>query len=506
VSVTLDHILSRIGPAELSGDASVSIDGASHDSRRIKPGWLFVAAPGAKSDGYVYVSDAIRAGAAAIIAEKRPTADAAGIAWITVPDARKVLSVIAALVHDEPTRRLVLVGVTGTNGKTTFTYLMEGIFRAAGWNPGVVGTVSYRWEGIERPAFHTTPEASDLQAIFDEMVHDGVTHSVIEASSHGLHLDRLGGCHFDVGVFTNLSQDHLDYHQDMESYYQAKRLLFTRLLPASSKTRASAVVNIDDPYGRRLAGEITGLPVISFGTSPDCATRPLESSISAAGISADIQSSLGPIPVRSKLTGAFNLLNILAAVAVASTLEIPRETVIRGIESVATIPGRLERVESPTGTIFVDYAHTPHALKNVLDALAGLRTGRIITIMGCGGDRDRSKRPKMGKEAAMGSDCLVVTSDNPRTEDPVAIITDVLHGVMDADLTLLDEDWRGDELPPRSYRVIPDRREAIRWALQYIEPNDILLIAGKGHETYQEINGARYPFDDRQVVSEELRA
>lgn len=490
----------------LDGDPAAAFSGVTHDSRLVASGWAFVAIPGGRADGWNFVADAVRRSAAVVVSERSRNPEAHNVPWVTVPDARRALSVISALVNGEPTKRLTLVGITGTNGKTTLTYLLEAIVRSAGGNPGVVGTVTYRWGGKEQDAGRTTPEASELQTIFAAMVRDGVTHALIEASSHGLCLNRLDGCHFDVGVFTNLSQDHLDYHRDLEEYYQAKRLLFTRLLPVSSKKTVHAAVNVDDPYGRRLARGIDGFPVTTFGSTRECDVFPLSSSLSEQGISAEVHTPSGPVAISSALAGPFNLLNLLAVIAVADTLGVDRRAIQQGIAAVRVVPGRLERVPSNRGTVFVDYAHTPEALKNVLAALKGMRTGRIVTIMGAGGDRDKTKRPLMGMEAAKGSDFVVVTSDNPRSEDPLAIITQVVEGVRAAGYEQWPASLNGSPLRTGFYKEIPDRRRAIAWAVKNLGSHDILLIAGKGHETYQEINGVRHPFDDRHVVREELRA
>ncbi|MCA1959586.1 MAG: UDP-N-acetylmuramoyl-L-alanyl-D-glutamate--2,6-diaminopimelate ligase [Desulfomonile sp.] len=506
MTVTLAQILAALERSTADGDPKVRISGVTHDSRRVAPGWAFVAIPGSRVDGCDYAGDAIRNAAAVIVAERPRNIDAPYVPWITVPDARRALSVISALVNGDPTKKLILVGITGTNGKTTLTYLLESIVRCAGGNPGVVGTVTYRWGEKETDAGRTTPEASELQAIFADMIREGVTHAMIEASSHGLHLYRLDGCHFDVGVFTNLSQDHLDFHRDLEDYYQAKRKLFTQLLPASSKRPVNAVVNADDLYGRRLANEIQCLPVITYGTTADCNVFPSSASLTEQGISAEVHTRSGLLLISSRLAGPFNLLNILAAVAVAEVLGIDRRAIQEGIAATDVVPGRLERIPSDRGAVFVDYAHTPEALKNVLAALNGLRRGRIVTIMGCGGDRDKTKRPLMGMEAAYGSDFVVVTSDNPRSEDPLTIIAQTVEGVRAAGYEEWPESLNGSPLRKGFYRAIPDRRDAIAWAVRNLEQDNVLLIAGKGHETYQEIGGIRYPFDDRQVVREELRA
>ncbi len=499
---TVKEIMAVFPEAALAGAPSTEVIGITHDSRKAGPGVIFVAMKGEVSDGHDYIYSALKAGASAIIAE-RPRFKDIDVPWIMVRDSRAALGPAAAAVYGLPTRQITLIGITGTNGKTTLTYLLESIIKANGGVPGVVGTVSYRWAGSEIAASHTTPEAGALQELFASMVKSGVTHALIEVSSHGLHRGRVDGCDFDLGVFTNLTQDHLDYHGTFEEYFQAKKILFDRFLPLSNKSRKAAVVNLDDPYGKRLSTEITNLPVISYGSSGKCDFHPDNIVISAEGIAGNIIVPGGAIAIRSRLTGHFNLSNILAAVAAATAIGIPGAAIRAGIEAVNLVPGRVERVESPKGSIFVDYAHTPNALKNVLEALAEIRTGRIITIMGCGGDRDRTKRPLMGMEAAAGSDFVVVTSDNPRSEDPLEIVTEIEKGIIEYGFVRFDQDSLED-LRPRSYTLIPDRRQAIAWALKRLRNGDILLLAGKGHETYQEIKGIRYPFDDRQVVKEEL--
>ncbi len=487
------------------GDLSVRISGATYDSRKVQPGWLFVAMTGENVDGHDFIGQAIRAGASAIIAERPRTSEFEPVPWAKVSNSRAALGPVAALLNGHPSKKIALVGITGTNGKTTLTFLMEAIVKAAGGKPGVIGTISYRWADGQVTAVHTTPEASDLQFLFREMVEAGVTHAFVEVSSHGLHRGRLMGCEFNVGVFTNLTQDHLDYHGNLEDYYLAKQALFTQLLPASSKKDLAAVVNADDPYGRRLSLEIKGVPVLRYGKSPDFEIHPTVVSVTAEGISATVITPKGPIGITSRLTGSFNLKNILAAIAVAQKLDIPLDAVREGIEAVDIIPGRLERVVSANGSIFVDYAHTPNALKNVLEALRIIRTGRIITVMGCGGDRDKGKRPLMGMEAAAGSNFVVVTSDNPRTEDPLDIVRQVEEGVRSYGFKRCDEVPNGQPIESCCYTVIPERRDAIAWAVKHLKSDDVLLVAGKGHETYQEINGVRYPFDDREVIREELK-
>ncbi|MBM3300402.1 MAG: UDP-N-acetylmuramoyl-L-alanyl-D-glutamate--2,6-diaminopimelate ligase, partial [Deltaproteobacteria bacterium] len=434
--ITLADIVGLFARVTLHGDPSTAVIGVTNDSRLVRKGWLFVAMRGEVADGHDYIASAVHAGAAAVLAAVPPLAEYRHVPWIEVEDPRMALGPVSALAYGHPTKKMSLVGITGTNGKTTLTFLLEAILTAAGKRPGVIGTISYRWAGKERTALHTTPEASDLQSMFAEMSAAGVTHVLTEVSSHGLHRGRLEGCHFDVGVFTNLTQDHLDYHRNLEEYYLAKRILFERLLPASQKGRTAAVVNADDAYGQRLISETSLVRLISFGTSPDCTVHPREISLNQEGIAASIITRRGSIEIVSRLTGPFNLSNILAAVAVAEVLGVPTDAIRSGIERVTAIPGRLERVRSDHGSIFVDYAHTPNALKNVLEALQMIRAGRIITVMGCGGDRDKTKRPLMGMEAAAGSDFVVITSDNPRTEDPMEIIRQVEEGVQAQGFTL----------------------------------------------------------------------
>ncbi len=475
----LTEIVAVLENSTVYGDLSVRISGVTYDSRKVRPGWLFVAMTGENTDGHEFIGQAIRAGASAVIAERPRTREFEPIPWARVPDSRSTLGPVAAVLNGHPSRETVLVGITGTNGKTTLTFLMEAIVKAAGGKPGVIGTISYRWADGQVTAVHTTPEASDLQFLFREMVEAGVTHAFVEVSSHGLHRGRLLGCEFDMGVFTNLTQDHLDYHGNLEDYYLAKQVLFTKLLPASSKKDLAAVVNADDPYGRRLALETKRVRVLRYGQSPDFEIHPTAVNVTAEGISATVVTPKGPVRITSRLTGSFNLMNILAAVAVAEKLDIPLNAVQKGIETVDNIPGRLERVICSNGTIFVDYAHTPNALKNVLEALRIIRTGRIITVMGCGGDRDKSKRPLMGMEAAAGSDFVIVTSDNPRTEDPLAIIRQVEAGVRSYGFKRCDEALNGQPLESCCYTVIPERRDAIAWAVKHLNSQDVSARGGQ---------------------------
>jgi len=505
VTVLLKDILDAARGCQLKGEGYVVVTGVTHDSRRVTPGSLFVAMSGHTSDGHQFIPAAAAAGAVAILAEKPAPEGWVGLPYIHCPDARMLLGKIASVVYGRPSADMKVVGITGTNGKTTLTYLLESILREAAYNPGVVGTISYRWSGKKHPAPHTTPEASDLHRILADMRIDGVTHALMEVSSHGLHRGRLEGCLFDVGVFTNLTQDHLDYHGTLEDYFEAKKLLFTRLLPASEDKEPWACINGDDEYGRRLLDEITGVNTLTYGVGSGNQVRPEDVSVTPVGIWGTVKTPKRSIEIQSQLTGSFNLSNILAAVSVSWVLGIQEEAIAKGIAGLSAVPGRLEKISWERGTVFVDYAHTPDALRNVVEALKALRTsGRIITVMGCGGDRDKAKRPLMGFEAARGSDFVVVTSDNPRSEDPLEIIGNVEKGVLTAGFTRA-ADLNGDcGLEPGHYAVIPDRRHALSAALRMMRPGDILLVAGKGHETYQEIQGVRHAFDDREVCLDEI--
>lgn len=507
MNVILADILPLLENPEISGNSVAPISGVTHDSRRVCLDFAFVAMVGEKVDGHDFVSKACKGGASVIIAEKDPPTgfDTSKVTWVRVQNSRRALGPIAACVYDRPSESMSLVGITGTNGKTTTTYLLESILRAAQFVPGIIGTISHRWPGVEIAASNTTPEASDIQKMLAEMRQIGVTHVLMEVSSHGLCMRRLDGCNFDAGVFTNLTHDHLDFHLNMEAYYAAKKILFDELLPSSNKRGVYAAINIDDHYGSRLIREISSVPIIKYGLTNKADVYPVNTQISPKGVKADILTPDGPLSVESELVGAFNLSNIMAAVSVSLKLGISREAITTGIKSVKAVPGRLERVVSGSGAIFVDYAHTPNALKNVLQAIRDICQGRLITLMGCGGDRDRTKRPVMGMEAASGSDFVVITSDNPRSEDPIAIIKQIEEGVLKFGFQKISLDSANSVMKKGTYVVISDRRQAIEWAIRKLEPTDTLLLAGKGHETYQEINGIRYPFDDRVIALKESK-
>jgi len=480
------------------------VDALHYRSSDVAAGGVFFAIPGLAADGHDYIDDACRRGAMAVVAQKPVSSDAP---LLQVADSRKALAHAAAAFYGQPSRHLTVIGLTGTNGKTTVSYLLENILAQAGLSAGVIGTVNYRFGQHEVPASRTTPESLDLQRILADMRAKGVTHVVMEVASHGLELNRVDACWFDAAAFTNLTQDHLDFHGDMESYWASKKSLFTRLLPRGPKgDRAVAVINRDDPRGQDLCNELPGTrPLITCGQSPGNKVWADLKHSDLAGLEAVLHTPQGPVAIRSPLVGRHNLENILTAAGCAVALELPTSAIQAGIAATTAVPGRLEPVADPGGRfIYVDYAHTPDALENVLKALKRLGQGRIICVFGCGGDRDRRKRPLMGAIAARLSDLAVVTSDNPRTENPQTIIADAMVGVRQAAGQVYTPETATGSFKRRGYVVVPDRREAIHLAIRAAEPGDTVLIAGKGHETYQIIGRTSTPFDDREEARQAL--
>ena len=481
--VTFDERPLAAGPGALRQTCT----GVTHDSRRVTPGTVFVALRGLKMDGADFARQAIAAGAAAIVSE-RPAADVMDVPWVTVVDARLALAHLAAEFNEHPSRKMQVVGITGTNGKTTTAYVVSAILEAAGIKCGLMGTVLYRLGDRDFEATRTTPEASEVQSYMREMVTAGCGACVMEVSSHALALRRVDGIRFAAGIFTNLTRDHLDFHADMEDYFAAKRRLFD-MLPAD----APAVINLDDPRGASLV-DIVRRPV-TYGLTRAAQLSPSALSYSLEGLQFDIRSPRGPIRVRTKLVGRPNVYNILAAVAVTSALEVPTAAIEQGLERLAGVPGRFEIASSPADdvTVVVDYAHTDDALRNLLEMARPVATRRLITVFGAGGDRDRTKRPLMGMVAARLSDVVVITSDNPRSEDPNRIIEEVKRGT-DAEIK-----QSGAEVLVR-----PDRRDAILHAVGMADAGVVVLVAGKGHEKYQEIGGRTFAFDDVEVAREAL--
>ncbi|MEW6334681.1 MAG: UDP-N-acetylmuramoyl-L-alanyl-D-glutamate--2,6-diaminopimelate ligase [Thermodesulfobacteriota bacterium] len=498
----LSLLLRGIEALGMSGSPDGEVTSVCYDSRQCSRGSLFVAIAGLKADGHAFIPDALTRGARVIVHEQA-FLPPAGVTAVRVPDSRRCLGILGKRFFGDPSRELALVAVTGTNGKTTVTYLLEAILRAAGHRVGVLGTINYRFDGKHFPAPHTTPESFEMQRILRVMADQGVTHCVAEVSSHALDLRRVDDCAFDAGIFTNLTRDHLDYHGSMEAYYQAKKRLFSQVLPAGGKSRPHpAIINGDDAWGRLLLAE-AGSAALTYGLEHPCSVTASPFHLSVEGIEATIHCGGEPITVASPLLGRFNLYNILAAAAAAYALGVPGPFIREGIEARTLIPGRLERVSAAgQPAVFVDYAHTDDALRRVLQNLTEFRTGRLITVFGCGGDRDRGKRPLMGAAAAERSDLTIVTSDNPRTEDPLAIIGEIETGIQ-AD-RLADTGAAAAHREVRGYLVIPDRRSAIAAAIRLADAGDIVLIAGKGHEDYQIIGTQKFPFDDRSVAREEL--
>lgn len=491
----LRDLVRPLGEVAARGDLDREITGVTDDSRHVSSGGLFVAVKGTQVDGHQYLGQAVSAGAGALVVEAgcvpSGTLDALGVPVIEVRDSRHVLGVLASRFHGDPSCRLKMIGVTGTNGKTTTTYLCKSVLETAGAKVGLVGTVAYLIGNERIEATHTTPGAVELQGLFRRMVDAASDAAVMEVSSHALALDRTAGCEFGTAVFTNLTQDHLDFHVDMEDYFHAKLRLFAGL---GSESRA--IVNVDDAYGARISAA-TRARVWSYAIDRPADLRAEDIRVSLDGVRFTAQTPAGAVALRSPLVGRHNVYNILAAVGVGLEQGLALPTIAEGIANLRNVPGRFERVEAGQSfTVVVDYAHTEDALFRLLTTAEVVKTGRIITVFGCGGDRDRGKRPKMGRVSAVYSDVVVVTSDNPRTEDPEAIIREVVPGVQAG----LREAGRG------RYVVHVDRRAAIEEAVRTAQPGDLVLIAGKGHENYQIIGKNKHPFDDRVVAREAIEA
>jgi UDP-N-acetylmuramoyl-L-alanyl-D-glutamate--2,6-diaminopimelate ligase len=489
----LEVLLDGLEAVVTEGTGMVDVSGIALDSRLVRRGDLFFALPGARTDGRRHAHEAVSRGACAIVAAD--LVETPGATVVRSPAPRRVLGLAAARLAGDPSRHLTLVGVTGTNGKTTTTYLLESIWRTAGLSPGVVGTIAYRCGGLHWPAPLTTPEAPVIQGVLAEMRAAGATHVAMEVSSHALAQERVAGCRFDAAVFTNLTRDHLDFHGDLESYYAAKARLFLEYLPAGGKPDPVAIVNVDDPAGARLAQAIRGrcLPI---GRQANAAVRPLEIESTLAGTRGRLAFGAERVAFTSSLVGAPHAENIVAAAATAWALGATPEVIVAGIAEAVPPPGRVERIAGPGFTVVVDYAHSPDALARLLEALRPLVVGTLISVFGCGGDRDRGKRPLMGEAAARLSDVVVLTSDNPRTEDPRRILAEVEPGVRAAGMGPLSRTTPGG----RGYIVEPDRPAAIALAIGLARPGDLVVVAGKGHEDYQIVGTEKRHLDDREEV------
>jgi len=485
----LEQLLSAVPGARLLGAGNPVVSGLAYDSRRVKPADLFFCVRGLKQDGTRFLPDAVARGAVAAVVETEELP--LPLPALLVPNVREAMPALSTAFYNHPTRRLRLVGVTGTNGKTTTTYLIEALARAAGRATGVIGTIEARINDEVIPGDRTTPEAPDLQSLFARMADADRGQGVVaamEVSSHALELGRTLGCEFDVGVFTNLTQDHLDFHPTMEDYFQAKARLFTEY-PGRTDKPFTAVINTDDEYGRRLAERSAGR-VLTYGVAGEAELRASGVEATATGLSFQVTAPEGRFPVTLRLGGLFNVYNSLAAMGAARALGLPWETIREALATAAGVPGRFESVETGRDfSVIVDYAHSPDGVENVLRAGRALRPERLVAVFGCGGDRDPLKRPIMGRLAAELADHVVVTSDNPRSEDPDAIIRQILEGIPAG----------------ASVETEPDRGEAIRRAIQAARPGDLIVIAGKGHENYQIFADRTIHFDDREEARKALQ-
>ncbi|TDF96689.1 UDP-N-acetylmuramoyl-L-alanyl-D-glutamate--2,6-diaminopimelate ligase [Paenibacillus piri] len=490
----LKELASLLAVSRISGDGETVFTGIQTDSRKVQPGDLFLCIPGFAADGHMFAAAAVERGAVALVAEHEVEAD---VPKLIVKDSRFAMAVIANHFYGYPSKELKVIGITGTNGKTTTTYLLERILSSSRYSTGLMGNIEIKIGSERIPNQATnTQEASELQRLLRRMADQGVDYCVMEVSSHGLDLGRVKGCSFRTGVFTNLTQDHLDYHGSMERYQAAKGLLFARLgndYSGSADEQRYAVLNADDAASAEFA-RMTAAQVITYAIDREADVRADGIRMTSKGTAFHCTTFRGTVDIQTKLIGRFNVYNSLAAIAAALAEGIPLEAVKQGLESVASVDGRMEVVdEGQDFLVLVDYAHTPDGLDKALSAIKQFAEGRIISVFGCGGDRDRTKRPVMGSVTARYSDYLYVTSDNPRNEDPQRIVEDIEPGIKEAGLS------------GESYELIVDRKEAIHKAIAAASSKDVVLIAGKGHETYQEIMGKKHAFDDRLVAKEAIR-
>ncbi|WP_025719184.1 UDP-N-acetylmuramoyl-L-alanyl-D-glutamate--2,6-diaminopimelate ligase [Paenibacillus sp. 1-18] len=489
----LQHLASLLAVSRIVGDGTVDCGGIGADSRRVQQGDLFLCLPGFTVDGHDYAGQAIASGAAALVVERELDVP---VPQLVVKDARYAMAVLSDYMFDSPSRRLRMIGITGTNGKTTITYLIEKIMNDAGVNTGLIGTIQMRYGGQSYPMSGTTPEAVELQRYLGNMAEQGVKCCVMEVSSHALEQGRVKGTDFRTAIFTNLTQDHLDYHNTMEEYRAAKGLLFSRLGNAFSRDVSDskyAVLNADDPATSYFQAQ-TAAQVITYGVEKESDVQASRISIGAKGTSFHVSTFKGDTDIELRMVGKFNVYNALAAITAALLEGISLADIKHSLESIAGVDGRVEPVDAGQPfAVIVDYAHTPDGLENVLRTVKEFAVGKIWCVFGCGGDRDRTKRPLMGKIAARYSDHSFITSDNPRTEDPEVILKDIEQGLID------------EGVAAERYELIVDRRAAIHKAIEMASPDDVVLIAGKGHETYQLIGKTVHEFDDRIVAKEAIR-
>jgi UDP-N-acetylmuramoyl-L-alanyl-D-glutamate--2,6-diaminopimelate ligase len=482
----LQKLLESTPNLAVKGPVSIEVGGIAYDSRKVKPGWLFVAVHGHRIDGAEYITEALSNGAVAVVSENDLNLGS-HVAHIQVAHARRALAEIANAYYGDLSHQMKVVGITGTNGKTTTAYMVRGLLRDGGFLPGLLGTVAYEVGERTIPAARTTPEAPDIHSMFQQMKEAGCDSVVLEVSSHAIALQRVHGIDFNIGVFTNLTQDHLDYHKDMDTYFNVKAKLFQTL---EKRHDRSAVINLDDPWGRKLIEERKpDADVVTYGFNERAMVCASEAKVDENGTRFRVDAPWGESRVHLQLLGRFNIHNALAALAVGGLCGIDLKVMVQSLERIKSIPGRLELVPNRRHKkVFVDYAHTDDALKNVLSTLREICRGKLIVVFGCGGNRDRGKRRLMGLVASQLADFSIVTSDNPRNEEPGAIAADIIEGFDDQN----------------RFEVCLDRRAAIEQGLRLTGRKDILLVAGKGHETYQESKGTIVPFDDRETVREIL--
>ncbi|WP_321370094.1 UDP-N-acetylmuramoyl-L-alanyl-D-glutamate--2,6-diaminopimelate ligase [uncultured Desulfuromusa sp.] len=491
----LGQLLKMIQPLEIVGKEAVGISGVACDSRKVQAGMLFFALPGVKCDGYEYLPQALEAGAVAVVAEQIPDVCAEGICYIRVANARRAMAVMAAEYYGQPTVDVPVIGVTGTNGKTTTTYLLEAIFKQAGYSPAVFGTIECRFGKTCYEASITTPESLDLMRMMAEFRQQGADVLILEVSSHALEQHRVDGIHFDAAIFTNLTQDHLDYHETFARYFASKRRLFVELLGDGV-----AIINREDSWGLELLKENPNWA--SFGLDDQADVYPLEVTVSRDQICGTFASQHGDVVIESGMIGDFNVSNLLGVVATAQQLGISNEDISKGIMAAPQVPGRVEKVQNNQGVLaLVDYSHTPGALDQALKTLSKLDPNRLFTIVGCGGDRDKGKRPLMAAVAVKYSNLSIFTSDNPRTEDPIVILEQMRGGAVTSGSKELSESQAAIE---DGFIVIPDRRAAIEFACRLAGSGDLLLVAGKGHEDYQIVGTEKKHFDDREELTRVL--
>ncbi len=500
----LRQLLEGIDIINISGNLEGEVTAVYYSAGECREDSLFVAIPGLVHDGHDFIQDAIDRGAKYIVHEKDIRL-ADGITTIKVNNSRRSLGILARNYFGNPSADLALIAVVGTNGKTTITYLLESILKTAGFKCGVLGTVNYRFNDKIFPAPNTTPESFEMQKILRQMADDGVTHVIAEVSSHAIDLKRIDDCDFDLGIFTNLTRDHLDYHKTMENYFQVKKRFFSEVLPQSGKIHPQKmVINSDDPWGQKILKEVP-FPALTYGIEGDSNVKAVDFELSLSGIAASINIAGKSISVNSPLIGKFNLYNILAAISASFILQVPEALIKSGIENMRCVPGRLENVPANSGLhVFVDYAHTDDALRRVLQNLTVLKKKRIITVFGCGGNRDRGKRPLMGEAATSYSDLTIVTSDNPRLEDPLEIIGEIETGIDQKKIKKVESSHLEVNNGAHSYTVIPEREKAIKTAISIADAGDIVLIAGKGHEDYQILGTKKIFFDDRVIAAQAL--